>query len=710
MPIVAMLPPEPPSTFEGPKVPYPATEQPAEDSPLYKTDEFRMYCFKVLPCSKRYVHDWTVCPFAHPGEKAKRRDPRVFTYTGVACPDMKKCQRGDACPYAHNVFEYWMHPSRYRTQLCNDGIGCKRKVCFFAHTLDELRVSNVKLLPSDIAAGADAGFDLDPFRPAKSEPSRNAAKPAGASVPNAASCGNEALVEALRTQQQQQARKAAATLQRTASRGLAAELQQMQMLQQLQTVLASTQGLGALSQQVPQQYSVDNLVGAMMSQMRLGGGGAAAAGPQHALPMGSGATPGLLDAIVQQTVQQVLANNAAQQAAATLLLLQQQQQQQAAAAAAAMAQQQQQSQQAAHAQALLEHLLQQQQQQSHERNAAAHGLPDQHELHAALAMLHQQQHHHHQQQHQFPPMGPLPPYVGAQSQGPPASAPMPIGRPAPSSLEEFAPATASFGMSPSVQQQHPLPHSLEGPGAPSGHVGSLPASLRSSGTGMTAGSSLGMQSPGTLALAPARSAPLPSDVVVPSAAVTPSSPRSQTEPPPSNGSPPADASLSSTMSGHTAASALSAAATSSSYFSHEVSRSSFESYRSSELELSLHLAAGQHPGLCRDSDGAAAAAHFDMLKPTLRQPQGAFMPDGLLSRSPCSPGIGPIAEEPALVQEARRRQLLMAAAAQTQAANNGSAGAMTMCGAPGMHGGPGFHDLLADQAAMGAFAQPGFGM
>lgn len=50
---------------------------------------------QVLPCSKRFVHDWTVCPFAHPGEKAKRRDPRVFSYTGVACPEMKKVR---ACP------------------------------------------------------------------------------------------------------------------------------------------------------------------------------------------------------------------------------------------------------------------------------------------------------------------------------------------------------------------------------------------------------------------------------------------------------------------------------------------------------------------------------------------------------------------------------------------------------------------------------------
>ena len=30
------------------------------------------------------------------------------------------CVRGDNCPYAHNVFEYWLHPTRYRTQLCND--------------------------------------------------------------------------------------------------------------------------------------------------------------------------------------------------------------------------------------------------------------------------------------------------------------------------------------------------------------------------------------------------------------------------------------------------------------------------------------------------------------------------------------------------------------------------------------------------------------
>jgi hypothetical protein len=102
---------------------------------------------KILPCSKRFVHDWAVCPFAHAGEKAVRRDPRLADYTGIACPDMKRasaCIRGDRCPYAHNVFEYWLHPTRYRTQLCNDGPACRRAICFFAHSLTQLRAPAVK--------------------------------------------------------------------------------------------------------------------------------------------------------------------------------------------------------------------------------------------------------------------------------------------------------------------------------------------------------------------------------------------------------------------------------------------------------------------------------------------------------------------------------------------------------------------------------------
>lgn len=108
---------------------------------IYGTDEFRMYNFKVKPCSRAYSHDWTECPFVHPGENARRRDPRKYHYSCVPCPEFRKgtCRQGDACEYAHGVFECWLHPAQYRTRLCKDETGCTRRVCFFAHKPEELR-------------------------------------------------------------------------------------------------------------------------------------------------------------------------------------------------------------------------------------------------------------------------------------------------------------------------------------------------------------------------------------------------------------------------------------------------------------------------------------------------------------------------------------------------------------------------------------------
>ncbi|TKY56476.1 Zinc finger CCCH domain-containing protein 66 [Spatholobus suberectus] len=108
---------------------------------IYGTDEFRMYSFKVKPCSRAYSHDWTECPFVHPGENARRRDPRKYHYSCVPCPEFRKgsCSKGDACEYAHGIFECWLHPAQYRTRLCKDESGCSRRVCFFAHKPEELR-------------------------------------------------------------------------------------------------------------------------------------------------------------------------------------------------------------------------------------------------------------------------------------------------------------------------------------------------------------------------------------------------------------------------------------------------------------------------------------------------------------------------------------------------------------------------------------------
>uniref|UniRef100_A0A2P2MJW9 Transcription factor n=1 Tax=Rhizophora mucronata TaxID=61149 RepID=A0A2P2MJW9_RHIMU len=128
---------------------------------IYSTDEFRMYSFKIKPCSRAYSHDWTECPFVHPGENARRRDPRKYPYSCVPCPEFRKgtCQKGAACDYAHGVFESWLHPAQYRTRLCKDETGCTRKVCFFAHKPEELRpvyASTGSAMPSPRSSSVSA--------------------------------------------------------------------------------------------------------------------------------------------------------------------------------------------------------------------------------------------------------------------------------------------------------------------------------------------------------------------------------------------------------------------------------------------------------------------------------------------------------------------------------------------------------------------------
>ncbi|CAI9759921.1 unnamed protein product [Fraxinus pennsylvanica] len=115
----------------------------------FTSDYFRMYEFKVRMCPQGGSHDWTSCPFAHPGEKARRRDPRKYHYTGTICSEFRKghCRRGESCEFAHGIFESWLHPTRYRTEACKDGRYCYRRVCFFAHT-----PSQIRLLPEEYSS------------------------------------------------------------------------------------------------------------------------------------------------------------------------------------------------------------------------------------------------------------------------------------------------------------------------------------------------------------------------------------------------------------------------------------------------------------------------------------------------------------------------------------------------------------------------------
>lgn len=131
-----------------------------EDSPVavadaFSCDHFRMFDFKVRTCARGRSHDWTKCPYAHPGEKARRRDPRKFRYSGAECPDLRQgfCKKGDTCEFAHGVFESWLHPDRYRTQACRDGMACRRRVCFFAHSSEQLRIPSKQSIRSPLARG-----------------------------------------------------------------------------------------------------------------------------------------------------------------------------------------------------------------------------------------------------------------------------------------------------------------------------------------------------------------------------------------------------------------------------------------------------------------------------------------------------------------------------------------------------------------------------
>jgi hypothetical protein len=56
------------------------SNEPCElDKPEYKTDEFRLYQFKIKQCTNEEPHDWCLCPFAHPGNCAAY----VPAYTAV---------------------------------------------------------------------------------------------------------------------------------------------------------------------------------------------------------------------------------------------------------------------------------------------------------------------------------------------------------------------------------------------------------------------------------------------------------------------------------------------------------------------------------------------------------------------------------------------------------------------------------------------------
>ncbi|KAI8463308.1 MAG: hypothetical protein J3K34DRAFT_381029, partial [Monoraphidium minutum] len=115
-----------------------------------------MFSWKVVDCPfEELEHDWGACPFAHEGEKARRRSPATHPYQAACCPDVRRrgrCPRGDSCPFAHSVFELHLHPAKFRIKMCRDGTDCTRKICFFAHSPPELRTPSPAPAPSSAGA------------------------------------------------------------------------------------------------------------------------------------------------------------------------------------------------------------------------------------------------------------------------------------------------------------------------------------------------------------------------------------------------------------------------------------------------------------------------------------------------------------------------------------------------------------------------------
>ena len=100
--------------------------------------------FKVHACTIADHHDERTC-FGYHDISDRRRDTVTY-YVRITCHGYRKdtcevgCKHGDACMYTHSPYETRYHPLHYKTRMCpyNYESRCTNRLCWFAHTLDEL--------------------------------------------------------------------------------------------------------------------------------------------------------------------------------------------------------------------------------------------------------------------------------------------------------------------------------------------------------------------------------------------------------------------------------------------------------------------------------------------------------------------------------------------------------------------------------------------
>ena len=116
------------------------------------SDDFRMFEFKVRRCSRTRAHAATECPYTHPGEKARRRDPRRFHYSGSACPDFRKGSASQGTRASWRTACSSAGCTQADTaQLCKDG-ALRPKGVLLAHAPNQLRP------PTDAFATSSLGW------------------------------------------------------------------------------------------------------------------------------------------------------------------------------------------------------------------------------------------------------------------------------------------------------------------------------------------------------------------------------------------------------------------------------------------------------------------------------------------------------------------------------------------------------------------------
>ena len=121
----------------------------AKDTGDYIPSEFNPKTYKIYKCPLGPICklDKKLCLNYH-GNTDKRRNP--YFYDAVLCPNLyednkkipnAKCDEGDNCSHAHNLYEYYYHPDKFRTIKCPNekkkNSYCKeRLICPYRHKTD----------------------------------------------------------------------------------------------------------------------------------------------------------------------------------------------------------------------------------------------------------------------------------------------------------------------------------------------------------------------------------------------------------------------------------------------------------------------------------------------------------------------------------------------------------------------------------------------